>query len=395
MKESHSSKAFIHYLETIGRDKFFFENAKKDFRLNQLELQILEAWNLLKATQFKKILEMTNKSSQDNLIKSQLVLVRAIALHNSGRMQESVPLFEESIELMNQYGLRRMTFIAYFNLFNACQNLKWNHRLAGIMQDWLNIPRKDLNEDIAVKRCQLRLFFLSNELKKAEDLVSWLEDHVEEMSELNRLNFHIDLFDLYVKKKDFRGCSQALIKLKKFRSYHYGAHFKYLKALVDFHLHDKPFYVYERDFTENKMLFYELSVLKYLEEKDLVNANISWGKLHSIDPSLYKKGFKIKVNDSLFALALKKLLHSERNQQFHLQNKSRMTKEQLVIQVLLSFSRIEKNKLYELVWGHGANSKSELTKLQLIIFRINKKGLYHINYRKGCYQLVQSSQSAS
>ena len=133
MKESHSSKAFIHHLESIGRDKFFFENAKKDFRLNQLELQILEAWNLLKTTQFKKILEMTNKSSQDNLIKSQLVLVRAIALHNSGRMQESVPLFEESIELMNQYELRRMTFIAYFNLFNACQNLKWNHRLAGIM----------------------------------------------------------------------------------------------------------------------------------------------------------------------------------------------------------------------------------------------------------------------
>ncbi len=395
MNPTHTSKAFIGYLEKTGRDGNIFKEAKKDFRLNKIELQIIEAWNLLKTTDFEKIISITEKSSQDQLIQSQLMLVRAVALHNCGRMLESIPLFEQSIVLMKRYDLRRMKFIAFFNLFNACQNLKWDHRLASILNDWLMIPAVDFNEAIAIKRCQLRLLFSSNEMKKAEEIIAWLEGHIEEMSELNRLNFHIDLFDFYAKKSDFQSCSNILSRIKKMRSYHYGAHFKYLKALVDYHLSGKPFYIYERDFSENKQLFYELSVLKFLEEQDERHATLFWSKLREIDPENYKINFQCKVKDSLFSLALKNLLLPFSKPVLNKLSKKGLTKEELVKELFLHHDELEKNKLYELVWGHVAESKADLAKLQLIIFRLNKKGDVQIKYRKGCYHLIKIEKKAS
>ncbi len=395
MKKTHSSQAFINYLNKIGRDKSVFEQAKSDLRLNQMEQKIIQAWGLLRTADFEKILALTENSSQDNLIQSQIFLVRGIAFHNSGQISLSIALFEKSIELMEDYELRRMKFVAYFNLFNACQNLKCYERLPEIIKQWRFIPRIDLNEDIAMKRSEFRLHLLNDEIQEAQEIVSWLEGQIEEMSELNRLNFHIDLFDLFVKQKDFQSCSHVLIKMKKFRSYHYGAHYKYLKALVDFHVESRPFYVYERDFSENKVLFYELSVLKCLEEKDHRKALDFWGRLQELDPTFYMKGFETKVKDNLFAMAVSKLSDKKGSAHRQFKNRGRRTKEELVIDALKSETRIEKNKLFELVWGHSISTKSELAKLQLIIFRINKKGHFLIKYRKGCYLLVQTAQSAS
>lgn len=395
MKKTHPAKAFVDYLKKIGRDKSVFDHAKCDLRLSQIEQKIIQSWGLLRTAEFERILALTENSSSDNLIQSQIFLVRGIALHNSGQISFSIALFEKSIELMEDYDLRRMKFIAYFNLFNACQNLKWYERLPEIIKQWQFIPRIDLNEDIAIKRSEFRLHLLKDELKQAQEIVSWLEGHIEEMSELNRLNFHIDLFDLYVKQKDFQSCSHVLVKMKKFRSYHYGAHFKYLKALVDFHLKNTPFYIYERDFSENKILFYELSVLKCLEEKDHGKAIVFWVRLQEHDPTFYMKGFETKVKDNLFAMAVSKLSDKKGPVSRQIKNRVRMTKEELVIEALKSESRIEKNKLYELVWGHSISTKSELAKLQLIISRINKKGHFLIKYRKGCYHLAQAAQSAS
>jgi hypothetical protein len=393
--KAHSSKAFIHYLERMGRDKNVFENAKNDARLSQVEQKIIRAWNLLRTSECKKILEMTESMPQDLLIRSQMLLVRGIALHNSGAMKDSISIFEESLELMKSLDLRRMKFIAYFNLFNACQNLKWDHRLSEVFQKWLLVPVIDLNEEIAMKRCQLRMFFSLNDLTQAEEVVSWLEGHIEEMSELNRLNFHIDLFDLYVKKRDFQSCSHLLNKLKKFRSYHYGAHYKYLKSLVDYHLNDKPFYIYERDFEGNIVLFYKLSVLKFLEEKNISQATYFWDQLHDINPDLYKKGFECKGEDNLFSLALEKLLTKSASPHLDVKNKGDMTKGQLVLEILLHHSPVAKEKLYELVWGKEAGAKSDLAKLQLIIFRLNLKGDVQIKYRKGCYELIPVAKQVS
>ena len=393
--KQHSSKAFIHYLDRIGREKNVFENAKNDARLSQVEQKIIRAWNLLRSSECKQILDMTESLPHDLMLRSQMLLVRGIALHNSGAMKESVPIFEESLELMKTFNLRRMKFIAYFNLFNACQNLKWDHRLPDVFKNWLLIPVNDFNEEVALKRCQLRMYFSVNDLTQAEDVLSWLEGHVEEMSELNRLNFHIDLFDFYVKKRDFQSCSHVLNKLKKFRSYHYGAHFKYLKSLVDYHHAHKPFYVYERDFEGNKVLFYELSVLKHLEEKDITQAAFFWDQLHNIHPDLYKKGFECKGADNLFSLALKELLIKSASPHFDVKNKGHMTKGQLVLEVLLHHSPVAKEKLYELVWGKGAGAKSDLAKLQLIIFRLNLKGDIQIKYRKGCYELIPVAKQVS
>jgi hypothetical protein len=393
--KAHSSKAFIHYLERMGRDKNVFENAKNDARLSQVEQKIIRAWNLLRTSECKKILEMTESMPQDLLIRSQMLLVRGIALHNSGAMKDSISIFEESLELMKSLDLRRMKFIAYFNLFNACQNLKWDHRLSEVFQKWLLVPVIDLNEEIALKRCQLRMFFSLNDLTQAEEVVSWLEGHIEEMSELNRLNFHIDLFDLYVKKRDFQSCSHLLNKLKKFRSYHYGAHYKYLKSLVDYHLNDKPFYIYERDFEGNIVLFYKLSVLKFLEEKNISQATYFWDQLHDINPDLYKKGFECKGEDNLFSLALEKLLTKSASPHLDVKNKGDMTKGQLVLEILLHHSPVAKEKLYELVWGKEAGAKSDLAKLQLIIFRLNLKGDVQIKYRKGCYELIPVAKQVS
>ena len=395
MTRTHSSKAFLEYLGKLGREKTIFEKAKKDLRLNQIEQSVLEAWNLLRSTEFEKILQITQSVSPDPLIQSQILLVRGIALHNSGEMQASVSLFEQAIDLMQGHEVRRMKFIAYFNLFNACQNLRLFSKLPSLLRDWKSLPLADLNEEIAIKRAEFRICLAQNKIQPALEMIHWLEEHSSEMSELNRLNFQIDLFDLFVKKQDFQSCELVLNKLKQFRSYHYGAHYKYLKKLLDFHLYQKPLYIYERDFQDNKHLFYELSVLKYLEEKNLKQASLYWSQLSASSPHLYLENFKFKVEDNLFALALKKLLTKSSSAKSSLELKTGASKEQKLLGIMQSQPSIEKHLLYEKIWGKAPESKSDLAKLQLMIFRLNQKGLGLIKYRKGCYYLAVKGKRAS
>ena len=101
------------------------------------------------------------------------------------------------------------------------------------------------------------------------------------------------------------------------------------------------------------------------------------------------------MKDSLFSLALKNLLLPFSKPVLNKLNKKGLTKEELVKELFLHHDELEKNKLYELVWGHVAESKADLAKLQLIIFRLNKKGDVQIKYRKGCYHLIKIEKKAS
>lgn len=394
MTKSHSSKAFIEYLNKLGRDLSLFEKAKKDLRLSKAEQIIIEAWNLLRSSKFNEILKITEiKTEQDSLIKSQILLIQAIALHNSGKMIQSIPLFEDAILLMKDYDIRRMKFIAYFNLFNAHQNLKYTSKLTDIFNEWSHIPTVDINEVIALKRGQFRVHCFQNEINNAEQIISELEDLVPEMSELNRLNFHIDLFDLSLKKMDLKNCEHLLEKLKQFRTYQYGAHYKYLKKLIDFNLHEKPLYVYERDFKENSTLFFELSVLKCLEEQDKDQALHFWKKLQNQYPHLYHENFHYEASGTLFGLSLKKLTQLPTT--ITQEPSDLKTNEQKLIYFLNSEPLISKNELYRLIWAQEPESKNDLTKLQLAISRFNQKNQTQIKYKKGCYYLVKETKKAS
>jgi hypothetical protein len=396
MKKKHSSKAFISYLETIGSDLKVFEQAKKDRRLNQLEQQLIQCWNLLRSNQFKKIFEITDKNSTDPLYQGQIDLVRGISLHNSGEIEKSITYLQSSIELMKRNDLRRMTFIAYYNLFNAYQNLKFNTQLRKVYEEWAKIPAANFNEETVLQRAQFRMHLSENNLSEAEKIIHQLEQKIEQMSELNRLNFHIDILDFFVMKKDFQSCELILGKLKKFRTYHSGAHFKYLKKLIDYNLHKTPFYIYERDYKENITLFHELSVLKNLEEKNISVADLYWQKLKNNRPHLFGDKFQYNGPECLFSIVLHALQISSPHVNSENHSTDRKSKEMKVYEFLSQRHSIEKNELYELIWNERPESKIDLTKLQTIISRYNQKNHdYQIKYRKGCYYLVTKEQKAS
>jgi hypothetical protein len=395
--KKHSSKAFIEYLDKIGNDLKVFEHAQKDRRLNQLEQQIINCWNLLRSNKLEKIISLTEKKTSDSLYQSQILLLRGIAEHNSGNFLESISLFKKAIQQMNSYELRRMKFVAFYNLFNAHLNLKLINELELIYQSWKQIPSITLNEKMALRRAELRMHLANKHFAEAENLISDLEKNLVSMSELNRLNFHIDLFEYFVMKNDFVSCEKILEKLKKYRSYHSGAHYKYLKKLTDFILFQKPLYIYERDYHQNKTLFNEISVLKNLEEKNYGQAEKFWNKLKINAPHLYGNEFKYLGGDCLFSIALN-IIHQvniSKNQKIHL-NQSNKFKEITIYELLLQHKKIEKNELYELVWNKKLETKKELSKLQSVISRFNQKSTkIQIKYRKGCYQLVNETQVAS
>jgi tetratricopeptide (TPR) repeat protein len=395
--KKHSSKAFIHFLDKIGAEIKVFEQAKSDRRLNQIEQQILHCWNLLRSNQFEKILQITSKQSSDTLYQSQFHLLHGIALHNSGNLLESIDYFHQAIQLMKDNAPRRMIYIAYYNLFNAHQNLKLNDKLKSIYEYWEQIPRETPNENLALKRANFRICLSEMNIFEAEKIIFVLESMLPQMSELNRLNFHIDLFDLFLTKKDFKSCEQILVKLKKYRSYHSGSHYKYLKKLIDYNLYQTPFYVYERDFKENKILFNELSVLKHLEEKNVHLAQLYWNKLKNKLPHLYGNAFHYQGPDCLFSISLFELSRSKadsKKKKFTID--SSKSKEIVVYEILLQYSSIEKNELYEMVWKQKLESKIQLAKLQSIISRFNQKHpSEQIKYRKGCYVLINKTKKAS
>jgi hypothetical protein len=105
--------------------------------------------------------------------------------------------------------------------------------------------------------------------------------------------------------------------------------------------------------------------------------------------------FNCEVGDNLFALALKKLLTKSSSAKSNLELKTGASKEQKLLSIMQSQPSIEKHLLYEKIWGKAPESKTDLAKLQLMIFRLNQKGLGLIKYRKGCYYLAVKDEKAS
>ena len=164
-----------------------------------------------------------------------------------------------------------------------------------------------------------------------------------------------------------------------------------MKMALDHLHHNAPLYLYEKDFKEAQNLYHQLKTIQGLEEANLPKAKRHWEELQKENPDLYQDEFKFRGQKNLLSLCLEK-----HKKVFSYQPEEKIdgkSKAEVLINILeTQKSPIPKENLFFKLWGYEPKDESDDNKLKNLIYYVKKTKNIKISYRKGCYQVVESSE---
>ena len=156
---------------------------------------------------------------------------------------------------------------------------------------------------------------------------------------------------------------------------------------MDHYSENKPLYVYENDYIEFPRIHLEVMTLKHLEEKDESKALIFWNKLHTTNPEIYGEKFVYHGDKCLFSMCLTRALAHETP--MPILAGGELTKEELIFNILSqSKAPVQKEKMFELVYGIKPKDKVDMARLSNLISKLKRKKDIKIINRKNCYILA-------
>jgi hypothetical protein len=167
-----------------------------------------------------------------------------------------------------------------------------------------------------------------------------------------------------------------------------------MKGLLDFILDGSEIYLYERDFKGIQYLWWQISVIKSLQAKEITVAKEHWRELQKVMPHVYGEDFNYLGGVCLFKIALSKVNVHKTSLVVNLPKFE--TKEELLMFILEEYpSGILKDDLYKMIYGKEVQDKDDYGKLKTLIKRIRKKMFSDIKSRKGSYYISQNSKKVS
>lgn len=385
------AKTFVQAIREFYVNKRKFKSFFDDHRLTQLEKTILDCLILIYDNKSAEVIDtlMDLTPSGDPIIDAERELLLALAFNNKCESTKAIPYFKRSIELMKHSPLKHRLLTAQCNLFYTYLNLKNRDGMTDVISQLKPDPSFTQLDLINLYSCKLIYANYTNNFEDSEKLIAELKSLGADMSENHKTGFYLDCFDFYFKTDQYDKCYEVLKEMTRLKKLHLGINYKFMKGVLDNITANKPLYLYDQDFEEYPSMHYQMKVLKALEQKQIDEAHSYWDKLREMAPLVYLPGFQYTADKCLFSVCLKMHLPKE-----HVPAARRMAtidssnKVQLVIELLSESSDpINKEELYELVYGEPAQYKDDFKKLAQLIYKTRQTQNVEIKTRKGCYYL--------
>jgi len=388
MKSIHA-KTFIEALQSYQTGPKKMAKYFKDRRLTMAEKKILECWMLLGDNQFIKILaNLESLSAQyDPLVEAQKYLILGITLNNKSECKQAIPLIKKSYEVIRDYPIQRHHFIAINNLFIACLNFKDEAGMKFCLDEMKEMILDTDRQKVCYYFAEFNYHAFKGDLKKAWQFLVKAGHYKKEITDVLAIGFHVNQYVYFVKTGEFEKCFDVLEQMKKQRKFYHSENYNYMKMMLEHLVKNEPLYVYATDFQDHPTLYYQLRVIKFLEEDDQEGALKSWKELHRIAPHIYQDDFNYHGDVSIFSLCLNKH-QKQTTTKIHLENLPAGKEERLQYILQQSSAPIKKETLYEYIWGKPMESKDDVMKLKKLVSRLRESSKADIQYRKGCYQLI-------
>lgn len=360
-----------------------------DKRLTQSEKIILECSTLIRKSKFDEIIQaLVGLKTQNMLVESQRCLVLGVTYNAACQSDKAIPLFKRSIEILELCDMPTYEFNAQLQLFFTYLNLKKHNELPAIIDRMHEIMGNNERDKISYFRCRFNYHTVIGDFKTARSLLSGLDKMKSKMHPSQHIVHLIDKFIFYLKVDEFTNCEKTLDELKGHRQYRLSENYEFMVAMLDHYQHRKPIYLYDKDYVQLPMLYYQLKVIQMLESGNHHEASYFWSKLNGLNPQVYAEFMNYQGDKSLFSLCLS--LYQSKN--VYEPIKGLLPREEIFIKELMtSPTPVMKEELYQAIWGKPLESKEDLAKFTMMVSRVKKKTGLEIKSRKGSYYIEVAS----
>lgn len=388
MNNKIKTKAFA---KVIGEIHLSYDKLAKilaDKRLTSTERKIIQCWHYLRKGQSAKILETLKNTDADydNLVMAQKDLLTGIAYIWEGNLNQALILIKNASFMLSQYeDIGNVHFLALYNYFICSINLKNRKEVELSLALLADFPKKDEKQSITYLNCVFNYHSFCNEHVEAEKTIKLLDPLKKKMNDSIFMAYSTGKYIHFVKTEQFEKCYQVLEERKKRRSFYSRANYLFMRVLLDNYCKHIPIYAYQKDFKDSPFLFWQIMVIKCLEEKNPYQAQKYWDKLRLSMPNVYKRDFEYLGPKDIFSLCLK--LHQ---QPVELEDKTVLPeKKEEALLYLLSKSKtsVTMDTIYQHIWGEEIVDKDDINKLKKLVSRVRKNKDVDIKYKKGCYYL--------
>lgn len=388
MNKKIKTKAFAKVINEIHLTYDKLAKILADKRLTSTEKKLIQCWHMLRKGEFAEIL-VTLKSvdaDYDNLVMAQKDLLTGIALIWEGNLVKALELIKNSVFLLSQYeDIGNVYFLSLYNYFICSINLKNKSEMELALTLLSEFSGKDERQSVTYLNCVFNYESFCNNHDKAEAMIRELDQLKDVMNDSIFMAYSTGKYIHYVKTEQFAKCYEVLEERKKRRSFYIRANYLFMRVLLDNYCHKTPIYVYERDFKDSPFLFWQIMVIKFLEEKKIDQATAYWNKLRQTMPAIYQSNFSYHGPKDIFSLCLK--LHLQVEDSVDFSNKPEKKEDVLVYLLHQSKSAITMDTIYQEIWGKEIVDKTDIDKLKKLVSRVRKNRNIDIKYKKGCYYI--------
>lgn len=388
MTNKIKTKAFAKVISEIHLSYDKLAKILADKRLTSTERKIIQCWSFLRKGQSAKIIETLKNvdADYDNLVMAQKDLLTGIAYIWEGNLNQALILIKNASFMLSQYeDIGNVHFLALYNYFICSINLKNKKEMDLSLALLAGYPNKDEKQKLTYLNCVFNYHSFCNEHDRAEATIKLLEPHKKRMNDSIFMSYSTGKYIHYVKTEQFEKCYQVLEERKKRRSFYSRANYLFMRVLLDNYCKQTPIYAYEKDFKDSPFLFWQIMVIKCLEEKNHYAAQKYWDKLRLSMPDIYKRDFEYNSAKDIFSLCLKLHLSPvEMEEKIVIPEKK---EEALLLILNKSKTSVTMDTIYQHIWGEEILDKEDINKLKKLVSRVRKNKHVDIKYKKGCYYI--------
>jgi tetratricopeptide (TPR) repeat protein len=387
-------KAFLTALSLITSESRKAKAFLTDKRMSQQEKTILSGFLALRDFENSEVIAVLEKfESSDQFVESQRHYCLGAAYNNLTLFKQAEFHLDQAIKLNNFDNGMDRKISACQSLFTVYLN---SYKLDG-MERVLNYLKsiRPANKRLLLTRayCEFSYTVQKKDFKLALNQVPMMEQIYPELNEHQSISYLYDLFELYLIENNYEMMGEALDRMKHLKKFKNPTHVKYMQTLLKCLAEGTPLYLYEKDFQDYPYLLNQLLCLQALERGDQKKALAVWENLRALHPELYFEPFNYRGPLCLFERCLEKFQHGPQNVDLTSGESSTSREEKLVHLLKGSHLPVQKELLYEAIWGRSVDSKDDLKKLVKVVQRAREKFSVDIKSVKGSYALIKNKAS--
>ncbi len=261
------------------------------------------------------------------------------------------------------------------------------------IRDYQWSERNNIKNILRLHSCEYLYYSYIGKQKVAGEILDRLDQYKDQMTEVDIVSHLIHRFKHSIEINDIEKARNVLVEMKDYRKFSISENYRYMKKLLDHYTDRKPLYFKDEEFEKQPVLLCYIKVIQLLEERKNEEAMEWWAKLAQRYPDTFHEAFRYTGQQNIFSLCLNLYADATATPSVIDIDENLNRGEAIILFLEKANGPVSRNALFKFLWKRDAVHKEDFVRLSRKIYRLKKQFSIDIEYRKGCYLLVQSKKT--